>query len=106
MQEKINQLTMLQQNMHSLLTQKQQYQSALFEIESATEELQNVEKGYKIIGNIMVASSKKKLEDDLTKRKEVIDLRLKSLEKQESKLKEKAEELQSEIMKDMKEKEE
>ena len=100
-EKKISQLQMLEQGMQSLLMQKQQFQLQQVEIESALKELENVDEAYKIIGNIMVLSKKSDLEKDLASKKEVIELRIKNMEKQESQLREKASKLQSEVLKEM-----
>ncbi len=101
-EQKISQLQLFEQSMQSILGQKQQFQSQLIEIESALSELKKSEEAYKIVGNIMVASKKDVLEKDLNSKKEVINLRLKTLEKQENQIKDKAEKLQSEVLKKMK----
>jgi len=100
-EKKINQLQMLEQGMQTLLMQKQQFQLQQVEIESALKELENVDEAYKIIGNIMVLSKKSDLEKDLASKKEVVELRIKNMEKQESQLREKASKLQSEVLKEM-----
>ena len=100
-EKKISQLQMLEQGMQSLLMQKQQFQLQQVEIESALKELENVDEAYKIIGNIMVLSKKSDLETDLTSKKEIIELRIKNMEKQENHLREKASKLQSEVLKEM-----
>ena len=102
-EEKIAQLQFLEQNLQQLLVQKQAFQSQLIETENAAKELKK-SKGdaYKFIGSILVLSEKKELEKELKERKEMIDLRLKTLEKQENSLREKAEKLQKEVMKNLK----
>ncbi|MBD3310586.1 prefoldin subunit beta [Candidatus Woesearchaeota archaeon] len=105
MEEKMSQLQLLEQNMQALVTQKQQFQSQLNEIESALEELGKSQESYKMVGNIMVKSDKKDLEEDLKKKKEVAELRIKTIEKQEASLKEKAQKTQTEVLGNIKEKE-
>ena len=100
-EKKLSQLQMLEQSMQSLLMQKQQFQMQQVELESALKELERVEEAYKIVGNIMVLSKKSELKEELNSKKEVIDLRIKNLEKQENQLREKASKLQSEILKEM-----
>ena len=51
----------------------------------------------------MVLSSKEVIEKDLKEKKEMIELRLKNIETQEQKLREKAEELQKQLLKEVKE---
>lgn len=100
-EKKINQLQLLEQSMQNLLMQKQQFQLQQVEIESALKELEKVEEAYKIVGNIMVLSTKADLKDDLSSKKEVIGLRIKNMEKQESQLRDKASKLQNEVLKEM-----
>jgi prefoldin beta subunit len=100
-EKKLGQLQMLEQSMQSLLMQKQQFQLQQTEIESALKELENVDEAYKIVGNIMVLSKKASLKADLNSKKEVAELRIKNIEKQENQLREKASKLQEEVMKEM-----
>ncbi len=97
-EQKISQLQMLEQNMQATLMQKQQFQAQLIEVESALAELKNTKRAYKIVGNIMVDATKEELDADLNQKREMFELRLKSLEKQEEQLKQKAKKLQEEVM--------
>ena len=101
-EKKINQLQMMEQSSQNISMQKQQFQLQQVEIESALKELESVNEAYKIVGNIMVASKKEDLKSELKSKKEIIELRLKTLEKQENQIKEKAEKLQSEVLKKIK----
>ena len=101
-EQKISQLQMFEQSLQGFLGQKQQFQMQLVEVESALGELENTEKAYKIVGNIMVEADKKELQADLNSKKEVLELRLKTMEKQETQVREKASKLQSEILKKIK----
>ncbi len=98
-ENKINQLSMLEQNLQNLALQKQQFQNQNLEIESALTELEGSEEAFKIIGNLMVKVTKDKLKNDLSNKKETMQLRIKSLEKQESTFREKTKALQEEILK-------
>jgi prefoldin beta subunit len=102
-EEKIGRMQLLEQNIQNFLMQKQQFQAQLVEINSALEELEKTEVSYKIIGNIMVLSKKDELKKDLDSKKEMVELRIKAIEKQEAELKEKAKTLQGEVLKEMKE---
>ncbi len=101
--DKLRQLQILEQSLQAVVSQKQQFQTQLIEIESALIELEKSNTSYKIIGNIMVASKKDDLKKELTEKKDVFSARVKMLDKQEEKLKTEAEKLQKELMKDMKE---
>lgn len=101
-EQKINQLQLFEQSLQNLLMQKQQFQLQLVETESALKELETTEEAYKIVGNIMVLTKKEDLKKDLKEKKEIIEIRIKSLEKQETQIKEKASKLQEEILKKIK----
>lgn len=97
-QDKINSLSMLEQNTQQLSAQRQSFNSQLLEIESAIEELKNSKESYKIIGSIMVKMDSSKLREELDSKKKLIDIRINSIEKQEAAAKEKAKKMQEEIM--------
>jgi len=101
-EQKISQLQILEQNLQNFLMQKQQFQSQLIEIDSAINELVDAKKSYKIIGNIMVDANKEVLSEDLKKKKKIVELRIKSLEKEEESIKEKAKRLQNEVISKLK----
>ncbi|MFH1063711.1 MAG: prefoldin subunit beta [Candidatus Woesearchaeota archaeon] len=100
-QEKINKLSTMEHSLQNFLAQKQAFQAQLMEITSALEELKTSEEAYKIIGNVMVRSNKDELTKDLSQKKETAELRVKSLERQEEKMREKTAALQAEVMKEM-----
>ncbi len=101
-EEKIAQLQLLEQNMQTFLMQKQQFQMQLSEIASALENLKDSSKSYKIIANIMIDAKKGDLEKELKQKKEMLELRIKNLEKQEEGIREKSQKLQKEVLGEMK----
>ena len=101
--ESLKQLQMLEQSLHSVHHQRQQFQGQLIEVESALAELDKANVSYKIVGNIMINASKPELKRDLEEKKELFSARLTVLEKQEQKFKEEATKLQQSLMKEMKE---
>jgi len=103
-QEKIAQLQLFEQNMHSFAMQKRGFQTQVLEVENALKEAESTQGPiYKITGTIMFLTEKDKLFKDLKERNEVLDLRIKSLEKQEKSIEEKAKKIQSEVMKELEE---
>lgn len=102
-EEKIGQLQLFEQSLQNILVQKQQFQSQLMEIESALKELETTKEAYKIVGNIMVASKKEDLKKDLDSKKETVSLRIKTMEKQENHIREKAKKIQQEVSDNIKE---
>jgi len=101
-QENVQRLQMLEQNAQAAGIQKQQFQSQLFEVEGALNELETSPKAYKIIGGIMVGVEKEVLLKDLQNQKEMLELRVESLEKQEKQLKDKSKKLQAEVLSSVK----
>lgn len=97
-QESISKLQLVEQNVQTLLMQKQQFQAQLFELESALKEIEKTDEAFKIIGNVMIKADKTAMKAELNSKKEIIDLRLKNIDKQDKQLREKAESLQKEVM--------
>lgn len=93
---------MFEQNLQAILVQKQNFQVQLLEIDSALDEMEKSKEHYKIVGNIMVKTEKDELKKDLQSKKELLDLRIKNLAKQESQLKEQAVKIQEDILKELK----
>jgi len=98
---KIAQLQLLQQNLQNILTQKQQLQNQLVELDSALTELNTTDKAYKIVGKIMLAAPKQDLVKELEEKKEFVSVRIKNFSQQEEKLQKNFEEVQSEVVKEM-----
>jgi len=101
-EKKISQLQLLEQGMQNFNLQKQQLNSKLLESESALEHLDSSEVSYKIIGNIMVKMDKDKLKAQLEEEKGNAEIRIKALEKQEQSMRQKAKDIQQEVLKEMK----
>jgi prefoldin beta subunit len=101
--EEINELSRLEQSSHQLLSQRQVFQSQLVETESALNEVNKTEKVYKIIGHIMVLSDKEKINEELKSKKDMLDIRIKSILNQEEKIKSKSNDLRKKVIKGFKE---
>lgn len=104
-QEKINQLQTIEQNLQHLLAQRQQFQVQLVELDSALSEIDKTDKAYKIVGNIMILSNKEDLKKELEERKQQATFRTTTIEKQEEKLRSKAETIRKDVMDTMKKQE-
>jgi prefoldin beta subunit len=99
-QEKIQELQLLQQRLAVFAQQKQAFQLQMMELENALAEVEK-SKGpfYKMVGEILVEKTPEELKKLLQERKTDIDIRIKSFDKQESKTREQAQELQKEVAK-------
>ena len=101
-EEKVQQLQLIEQNVQNFSLQRQNIQLKIMEIDSALKELEGAKDAYRIIGNVMVLSDKDELVRDLTSKKETAELRIKSIERQETKLMKTAEEIRQEVLGEIK----
>lgn len=101
-EKKIQEMQMLEQNFQSLLMQKQAFTLELNETKAALKELESAgDEVFKIIGQLMIKSDKKKMKDDLLNKEKILDLRMKTIEKQEGSMAEQLDSLREELMKSM-----
>ena len=104
-EEKIQEMQLIEQNLQNLLFQKQAFQLELSENEAALKELQRSgEDVFKIIGNLMIKTDKSKTLEDLENKKKLLELRFKSLKKQEDTLTSQLEKIREEFLKASKKK--
>ncbi|MFH1787669.1 MAG: prefoldin subunit beta [archaeon] len=102
-QNKIQEMQLLEQNLQNLLLQKQAFQMELSENSSALNEIENANDGiFKIIGQLMIKSEKSKIKEELLNKEKILDLRIKSIEKQEDSFTKQLDKLREEIMGKMK----
>ena len=102
-QQKIQELQILEQNFQQILMQKQAFQIELSETENAISEIAKAKDDvFKIVGNIMIKTDKKKTEEELKKKQELLSLRLKSIDSEEQGFTKQVEELRKEVMKKIK----
>ena len=95
----IKELQVLEQNLQSILMQRQAFEMELGETENALVELEKSGgEVYKIVGNIMIKYSKENLVKDLKQKKDLLALRLKSIDSQQKNLEGNAEKLRKEVL--------
>lgn len=98
-QEQIQELQLLEQNLQSLIMQKQAFDLENHEAESALKELEKTnDEVFKIVGNIVIKSNKEELIKELNHKKELISLRLKTLDLQEKTLMDNSEKLRKKVL--------
>ena len=103
-QERLLRLQQLQQTLQSILTQKQQLELELIEIDQALSELEKASDDaviYKSVGSLLVRSEKSKVTSDLKERKELTNMRITVLGRQEERLRSQIKELQEKLQKDL-----
>jgi prefoldin beta subunit len=97
--KKIQEMQILEQNLQNLLFQKQAFQMELSETKAALKEIEKAgEDVFKILGQLMIKTDKKKTQEELSNKEKLLDLRIKSIEKQEMSLAERAESLRKEVL--------
>lgn len=100
---KIQEMQFLEQNLQNSILQKQAFQMELSETTSALTELDNSgNEVFKIIGQLMLKTDKSKIKEELSNKEKILELRIKSIEKQETSLTEQLDRLREEVMKTMK----
>jgi len=89
LRHQLAQFQQAQQQAQALMTQRQQLELLLRETERALEELDKLQEGapvYKSVGTILVKSEREELKKSLNEQKETLDLRIKTLGRQEERV--------------------
>jgi len=89
MRHQVAQFQQAQQQAQALVAQKQQLELILRETERAVEELDKLPEGaavYKSVGSILVKADREAVKKELTDNKETLDLRVKTIERQEERV--------------------
>ena len=105
LQEQIGKLQQSQQNLQSIMTQRQHLEMEKAENEKAIDELKKVADGdsvFKQAGTVLIKSDKKTLVDELEEKIELAKTRSTVLEKQEVRVKETLKEQEAKITEMMK----
>jgi prefoldin beta subunit len=100
-QNQVAQIQQLQQQAQAVLTQKSQIEALLRETEAATKELEKMEDDdtviYKSVGEILFRADRAKLTEEMKEKKEMLELRLKTMTKQEERIHERFNQLQDQL---------
>ncbi|RPI36751.1 MAG: prefoldin subunit beta [Methanoregulaceae archaeon] len=99
-QNQLSMLQQLQQQLQNILQQKAQYELAVREAKRAQEEITDSADDavmYMSVGTVMMQKKKEVVNAKLTEKVETLELRIKSLEKQEKMMQGKFEQLQNQI---------
>ena len=100
-QQKIQELQMLEQSFQQLLMQKNAFSMESNETDFIIKEVEKTEgEVSRIIGNqVVIKSTKEAILEDMKKKKELIDTRMKTIDEQEKQFSEKIESIREEVMK-------
>jgi len=100
MENKLQEMQILEQNLQSMIYQKQAFQMELSETASALREIGNSKEGvFKIVGQLMIKKDLEEIKKELKDKEKLLKLRIESIEKQENPLREKLDEIREELTK-------
>jgi prefoldin beta subunit len=104
-QQMLQTVAILQQQLQNIMAQKEALGMQVLEMKKAQEELEKSKEKevYKIAGTILIKSPKAETLKELRERDETFSLRLKSLDKEEKRVKLKIEEFREKLVRGMKE---
>ncbi len=99
-QNMLAQLQQVQQQLQIVISQRIQIENSLKEVENAIQEVEKVESDtaiFKSVGTVLVRTNKDEILKELKEKKETFEVRIKALERQEERLKERLQDLQKKI---------
>jgi prefoldin beta subunit len=101
-EQKIQEMQVLEQRLQNSILQKQAFEMEFAETSSALKELEKSgDEVFKIIGQLMIKSEKGKIKEELSSKQKILELRIKTLEKQENSLTQQLDKLRDEIAESM-----
>jgi prefoldin beta subunit len=99
-EKKLEEMQIIEQKLQNSIFQKQAFQIELAETNSALKEIEKTEDEiFKIIGQLMIKTEKPKILEELLNKQKILELRIKSLEKQENSLREQLEKIRNDLIK-------
>jgi len=105
-EDMLNNVAMQQQQLQGIMTQREATGMQILEIKKALEELEKTDQKevYKVAGPILVKTEKTEVKKDLKEKEDVLNVRLKSLEKEEKRVKIKIDDIKEQLTAAMKKK--
>ena len=98
-QKKIQEMQILEQSMQQIIMQKQAFQMELSETQAALKEIDNSwDEAYKVIGQLMLKTDKKKIKEELEIKEKLLKTRSDALDKQEEEFSKKLEQIRDEVV--------
>jgi prefoldin beta subunit len=105
-EDMLNNVAIQQQQLQGVMTQREATGMQILEINKALDELEKTDQKevYKVAGPILIKATKAEVKKDLKDKEETLNVRLKSLEKEEKKIKIKIDEIKEQLTAAMKKK--
>ena len=97
--EDLQEMQMLDQNLHNILLQKQAFQMELSETKSGLVEIEKSGEIFKLVGELMIKVGKEKVKEELLSKEKILNMRVKAIEKQEDSIAKRLEELRNNFSK-------
>jgi len=102
-ENKLQEMQVLEQRLQNSILQKQAFQMEFAETNSALKEIEKSgDEVFKIIGQLMIKAEKGKINEELLGKQKILELRIKSFDKQENSLAEQLDKIRNELAKSMK----
>lgn len=104
LQDLVNRFQQAQSQLQSVQLRKQQYEAELRDVEKALSELEKLAadaKVFKSVGNFLLQTTRDAAMQELKERKELLELHIKTLSRQESMLREQLDKLRDDINKEL-----
>jgi len=102
-ENKLQEMQVLEQRLQNSILQKQAFQMELAETNSALKEIEKSgDEVFKIIGQLMIKAEKGKINEELLGKQKILELRIKSFDKQENSMAEQLNKIRNELAKSMK----
>ncbi len=103
--DKIQKMQILQENLQSILMQKQAFQMEMDETLSALKEIENSKDDvYKLVGQLMIKVKREKIKEELANKQKIINSSLERLEAEEEKMSIEFKKARDELIKESKNK--
>ncbi|RUM33662.1 MAG: prefoldin subunit beta [Archaeoglobus sp.] len=99
-QNMVAQMQQVQQQLQAVIAQRIQVEGLLKETNDALEEVKKIaddDPVFKVVGNVLVKSSKEDVVKELEERKETYEVRINTLKRQEDRLKDRLAEIQKKL---------
>ncbi len=97
-EDQVQELQLFEHTLQNILIEKQSMQAHMNEIINALNEINRTSgEVYRVIGDIMLSADKSNLKKELHEKKDILNMRINSLEKQEQRIDEKINAVRSEI---------
>jgi len=95
----LQELQFLEQNLQNILFQKQNFQIELSESQNALRELESSgDEIYRIVGQLMIKSSREKIKDELSGKEKLLNIRIKTLDNQEKIISDRIEKIREQLI--------